>query len=520
MRPPPQKEDGEDEEGSGERSRSDDAVPETSDTDASVSEWADPIVQLYRTEIGRIRLLSPAQERELANNRELGEYASNRRQHATRLHVLRVLAEHSAILQRFSAQVGLGRNPHLSVVLAGGQVRQALNSTLTEEERSSIARELGISGSHVDEEIRNATLALACTPVELVDGFPTEPSLGDLPRLLDDPILRNVLECPSPSLREYLDSLVESGRSSRSSLIDANLRLVVNIANRYRGRGLPLSDLVQEGTLGLMRAVEKYDWRRGFRFSTYATWWIRQAIGRAIADYGRTIRLPVHVFESLARLHVAHRSLSESLERPPTVRELACRNELVLEECSRAAETTLFGTDSTLPSFAVPDERSWVGVPASDRVLQPGDQLRHALRMLAIQGSPADDALDGLRHVQPRAAQRCVQRHHPVSEQPGDDRGTQVSGQIVPDQNQAEWWQWQVWDMAQPGRPLRWLAAGRCRRRTPPGSSARTWSSSCCSQGCKTAFGALGTPLARTSPVAGRNRVSNLAVPPRMYSCG
>ena len=268
------------------------------------------------------RLLSPAQERELANNRELGEYASNRRQHATRLHVLRVLAEHSAILQRFSAQVGLGRNPHLSVVLAGGQVRQALNSTLTEEERSSIARELGIPGSHVDEEIRNATLALACTPVELVDGFPTEPSLGDLPRLLDDPILRNVLECPSPSLREYLDSLVESGRSSRSSLIDANLRLVVNIANRYRGRGLPLSDLVQEGTLGLMRAVEKYDWRRGFRFSTYATWWIRQAIGRAIADYGRTIRLPVHVFESLARLHVAHRSLSESLERPPTVREL------------------------------------------------------------------------------------------------------------------------------------------------------------------------------------------------------
>ena len=181
---------------------------------------------------------------------------------------------------------------------------------------------------------------------------------------------------------------------------------------------------------------------------------------------------------------------------------------------------TLFRSEATLPSLAVPHERSGVGVPASHRVLQPGDQLRHTLWMLPIQRSPADDALDGLRHIQPRAAERCVQRHHSVSEQPGDYRGTQVSSQVVPDQNQAEWWQWQVWNIFQPGRPVAWLAAGRYRRQTPPASFSRTWSSSCCSQGCKTVFGALGTPLARTSPVAGRNKVNNLAVPPRMYSWG
>ncbi len=110
---------------------------------------------------------------------------------------------------------------------------------------------------------------------------------------------------------------------AREKLIVSNLRLVVSVAKKHIGRGLSFLDLIQEGNQGLMKAVEKYDWRRGFKFSTYATWWIRQAITRAIADQSRTIRIPVHMVESINKLYKAQRKLTQSLNRTPTVDELS-----------------------------------------------------------------------------------------------------------------------------------------------------------------------------------------------------
>ncbi len=143
--------------------------------------------------------------------------------------------------------------------------------------------------------------------------------------------------------RALLQHEVELGNSANDQLVRSNLRLVVSLARRYVGRGMALLDLIQEGNVGLMRAVSLFDYRRGFKFSTYATWWIRQAMARAIADQGRTIRMPIHVMEAMNKLYRAERDLAQTLGRAPTVEELA---EDVGMEVERVVELTRISLDT------------------------------------------------------------------------------------------------------------------------------------------------------------------------------
>ena len=190
--------------------------------------------------------------------------------------------------------------------------------------------------------------------------------------------------------RTFLDHEVDIGEAAHKQLVQSNLRLVVALARRYVGRGMALLDLIQEGNVGLMRAVERFDYRRGFKFSTYATWWIRQAISRAIADQGRTIRMPIHVLDAVNKLTRTQRELTQILGRAPTVDELADDLDL---EVTRVAELRRIALDTvSLETPVGEDDGGTLGDLVED---VDSDRPADVAAFSSLQGELAQ-ALEGL----------------------------------------------------------------------------------------------------------------------------
>ncbi|GAB4467360.1 MAG: RNA polymerase sigma factor RpoD [Anaerolineae bacterium] len=198
----------------------------------------------------------------------------------------------------------------------------ALEFAQFQEEEEDDESDLDLSGISSDDTVGLYLKEMAQVPL-----LTTEEEV-ELARLLEEGLKASErLLCEGEGLTpeecEQLQAAAEAGSLAREHLIKANTRLVVSIAKKYIGRGVPFLDLIQEGNLGLMKAVEKFDYRRGYRFSTYATWWIRQTITRAIADQGRTIRVPVHMSDRIRRLYKIARQLEQTHGRKPTPEEIA-----------------------------------------------------------------------------------------------------------------------------------------------------------------------------------------------------
>jgi RNA polymerase primary sigma factor len=241
-----------------------------------------------------------------------------------------------------------------------------------------------------------------------------EPSLDSL-RLY----LRQIGRVPLLTAAEEvaLAKRIERGDAeAKARMVEANLRLVVSIAKGYLGRGLSLLDLIQDGSLGLIRAVEKFDYRRGFKFSTYATWWIRQAVSRAIADKSRTIRIPVHMVEKLNQVIQVERQLVQRIGREPRVEEIAAELGMrphEVREIQRMAQAPVslerpIGDEETSLGDFVEDERSASPFDEASEMLR-NDDIRRALAALPERERKVIELRFGLRGDQPRTLEEVGQ---------------------------------------------------------------------------------------------------------------
>jgi RNA polymerase primary sigma factor len=369
----------------------------------------DDPVRMYLKEIGKVPLLTAEEEVNLAKSIELGEQALV----SPALSVVHLYELGVEVKKRMA----LGR-PREFVDEATRFTVKALTRTLGDVEGGKELRRLTnrllklrdpLKAESNSKEISTEAKVLIDETVSLIDAAKRDPQrlafrilpqyakihgpaegaerLGELVMLgqeIRDVLVKNLnmlVESDADeqrALRRLADELIQKGDDARHNLTEANLRLVVSIAKKYIGRGMSFLDLIQEGNIGLIRAVEKFDYRKGYKFSTYATWWIRQAITRAIADQARTIRIPVHMVETINKLIRVSRGLLQELGREPTAEEIAERMLITPDKVREIVKVSQEPVSLETPIGEEEDSHLGDFIP-DNQALAPSDAASHKL---------------------------------------------------------------------------------------------------------------------------------------------
>ena len=304
----------------------------------STGGYVEPIgdsMDLYLLECRRTRLLSADEEKTLGSAIEDGGYLSQIDQELVDkngyppsetdllLELMKRFCQSGSLLRMVCRHLKLHLNDVISKTVLNSNLRGAIDGKIDEHLLDALARATGSNEAQTLQDLIELSLITRLIPWHIIRGVAEASSIAELKRVLNSPKFWAELKKLHLEIDLHFQQIRQRAQEATRQLTQSNLRLVISVAKKYRGYGMPLADLVQEGNIGLMRAVEKFDHRRGYKFSTYAYWWIRQAVGRAISDQVRTVRLPIHMADNMTRLVQTRQRLYQRFGRQPTSKELA-----------------------------------------------------------------------------------------------------------------------------------------------------------------------------------------------------
>jgi RNA polymerase primary sigma factor len=308
-------------------------------------EVIDDSTRMYLQELGRVPLLTVHEEKVLSRKIELGRYVEKHKDNHFRryekfpspveivIHIILQLSRAYPVVQIIEERIGIEPSSSVVETIENPEFRSAIDIVIDPSLIAATAKGIDKGTTAAEEAIVNLSIKSQLLPQQLLELLARDrTSWRKLKALLTNNMFLSQLDSHSSEFKSYFEKVRTEAEASERHLTEANLRLVVSIAKKYIGHGLSFLDLIQEGNIGLIRAIDKFQYRRGYKFSTYATWWIRQSATRSIADQSRTIRIPVHMVETMNKLLRTTRQLVQELGREPSYEEIGSRLDISPEK--------------------------------------------------------------------------------------------------------------------------------------------------------------------------------------------